>query len=426
MGGLRRAVAGIARLPGVWAVGVLVAACTTRDDDADAPHARMVREIVPDVERATGLRYKQPPVVEERSRDEVRAFLEREFQESISDTELGAKITLYRRLGLIPDTLDLRQLMLDLLTEQVAGYYDPTKKVLYVVKEAPREQTRLILTHELIHALQDQYVNLDSILHTKGNDDRQVAAHAVMEGQATLEQMNILAGGDFVTRIPGGWERVREEIRNNQGSMPIFASAPLIVQETLIFPYLSGAEFVRNLKRRRPGRSPFDSLPVSTEQLMHVDAYFGRRDQPTEVTLPRPVGGTALYENTLGEFETRIFLFQHLDDQSAAVRGAAGWDGDRYVVVRTPRGDGIAWLTVWDSAVDAAEFYDLAGEAVARRFGAPVGEPGTSGPRVFALRDRAIRILTGEVAGRPAVLYTDVPTGSNGDLIDLRAVRLRE
>src|SRR3954470_6814706 len=109
-------------------------------------------------------------------------------------------------------------------------------------------------------------------------------------------------------------------------------------------------------------------MPVSTEQVIHPAAFFVTRDNPTRVTLGTLSNATRVYENDLGEFETRLFLFQHLNDQNEAVRGATGWDGDRYAVVNTPQGQGIVWLTVWDSPVEAGEFFHLTGEAVEKRY----------------------------------------------------------
>ena len=148
--------------------------------------------------------------------------------------------------GLLPDSMDLRRFLLELLTEQIVGYYDPAQKTLYVVEDAPRDLAGVTVMHELIHALQDQYVNLDSIQKTTGNSDRQAAAQAVLEGQATYEQMSVMVGGDIASRLPGGGESVRETIRQAQSSMPIFASAPMAIQEKLLFTYLSVARTRRH------------------------------------------------------------------------------------------------------------------------------------------------------------------------------------
>ncbi len=255
--------------------------------------------------------------------------------------------------------MNLRNFMLSLLTEQVIGYYDPSTKVLYVIsgdtpsKGGPTpEVVGITITHELVHALQDQYMSLDSLSRVRGDNDRQAAAQAVIEGQAVYEQMAaMLGGGNFITQLPGGWDRVRQMIREAQGSMPVFATAPMLVQETLLFPYLSGAEFVRRFKEKRPGQVPYTPLPSSTEQVMHPERFLDSLDVPTRVVLPKPDGASVVYENDLGEFETRLLLYQSLGDIGAAARGAAGWGGDRYYVVKMPQGEGLTWLSVWGFAV---------------------------------------------------------------------------
>lgn len=388
---------------------------------AQGPYAREVARAIPTVERQTGLRFKRPPAVAERTRAEVRQFLERDFRRENADSTLVGQQIALRRLGLLPDSVDLRRLMLDLLTEQVAGYYDPRADTLYIVRGAPREQVGVLVTHELTHALQDQYFDLDSLERLTGDDDRQLAAQAVMEGQATL----VMLGGDIASRFPGGWEMVRQQIRQNQAGAPVFAAAPTVVQEMLLFPYLTGAQFVAELTRRRPGTPVFARLPASTEQLLNTQAYFGvTLDRPTRLTLPAPDAGTVVYANVMGEFATRIFAYEQLQDQPMAVRAAAGWDGDRYAVLRFPGGDGLVWASVWDTPADAAEFYDALRRIIATRFGrvAPV----ETAPQnlVYTVAGRRLTVWGGTVAGRPAVIYTDVPAGVTGRLVDPARITL--
>jgi hypothetical protein len=395
------------------------------------PYAGIAARAVPQIERITGLRFKQPPRIEERSKEQVRSFLERELTDTAAVSELRGQEAAYKLLGLVPDTLDVRKFMVDLLTEQIAGYYDPRTKVLYVVQGAPEALTGMTVEHELVHALQDQYVNLDSIQKDRTDPDRSAAAQAVIEGQAMYEQVALAVGGEanIAARLPGGWSQVRDIIRENQGAtMPQFARAPFVIQEELIFPYLSGAEFVRRFRDSRPGKQPFDDMPTSTEQILHERAYFGTpRDVPTRVTLPPPRGGgVAEYEGDLGEFTTRLFLYQHLKDQNAAFRGAAGWGGDRYVVVRTPRGLGIAWVTTWDTPIDAGEFYGALQQAVERRYAASAsaGGGGSGAEKSYRTAARAVTLSTREVGGRPVVLYVDVPAGVSPALLDLDRIKM--
>lgn len=393
----------------------------------EGPFAEQVRGTIPRIERSTGLRFKSPPKLEARTREQLRAFLEAQFDEERPAREIAAQEAAYKRLGLLPDTLQLRPLFMRLLQEQVAGYYDPKTKTLYVVEGASPDIRDVTISHELVHALQDQYLNLDSLQQIHGDNDRQTAAQAAIEGQAMYEQIAAMVGdANFAARLPGGWDRVREMVRDSRTAYPVLASAPMVVQETLLFPYLSGAEFVKRFKEQKRDGTVLSALPASTEQVMYARAYFDHPDPPTSIALPAPRGAQALYDNALGEFETRLFLFQHLGQlrQADAVRGAAGWDGDRYVLLSTPRGEGIAWLTVWDGPMEAAEFAELLGDVVRRRFGTTPA--GSGGARRATAGGRALAITEAEVAGRPAVLFVDVPAGTSTDVMDLAAVRLTE
>jgi hypothetical protein len=413
--------------------GLLVAGCDRGGSDGDGganagPYADKVRETIPQIEKSTGLKFKTPPKVEVRTKTQLREFLVGKFNEEQPAQELAAEEIVYKTLGLIPQSLDLRKFLLDLYTEQIVGFYDPGKKVLYVVEGAPREIARITVAHELIHALQDQYLNLDSLQRATGDADRTLAAQAVIEGQATYEQMINMVGGEgnIAARLPGGWDQVRQMIREARNEMPVFATAPILIQEALIFPYLSGAEFVRRFKEQRPGQSPLEHLPISTEQVLETSAFFGPRpDLPTRVTLPAPRAGERVYENTVGELGIRIFVYEHGKDQNTALRAAAGWDGDRYVLVRTPAGHGIGWVTVWDSAVDAAEFAGALAESVLQRYGGtPVGP--AAGARSFTGGGRSIRITPAERGGKTIVMYADVPAGESLDVIDVNRVTLDE
>jgi hypothetical protein len=395
--------------------------------DGEGPYAAKVRENIPKIEKATGLKFKTPPRVESKPRDSVRVFLERKFNDDLPASELSGMERSYKAFGLIPASMDLRGFMLDLLTEQVAGYYDPKAKTLYVVEGDDEAVTNITISHELVHALQDQHFNLDSLQRARDDNDRLTTGQAVVEGQATLEQIGAMIGSDnAITSLPGGWDRVRQMIREAQTSMPVFASAPTILQETLIFPYLTGAEFMRKFKQEVPGQSPYSRMPVSTEQMLHTERYFESRDEPTRVVLPAPLSGKPAYENNLGEFETRILLYEYLKDQGSAVRAAAGWDGDRYMLIETPRGDAIAWVTVWDTSIDAAEFFDLLDASMIKRHGGRIVPSGSGTSRSYGASGRRIFLQISDINGRPVILYADAPAGVSPRLLDLSKVTLQE
>jgi hypothetical protein len=399
----------IARTVALLVALTAASACRRPPANGTGPYADVVAQAIPAVEKAVGLPFKTPPKIETRSKEQVRQFLLQQLADSTTLRDLQGKESAYKLLGMIPDTLDLLKLYTDLLTEQIVGFYDPKTKVLYVVNGASKEVAQTIVTHELVHALQDQYVSLDSVQKDVTDNDRATAAQAIFEGEAVYEQLVAMLGANNIAvTLPGGWERIRQTIRENRNAMPVYSSAPLLIQETLIFPYLSGAEFVREYKEKDPRGVPFRDMPVSTEQIMHPNTYFGTpRDVPTPMSFVTP-GITPSYSNDLGEFETRVFLYQFLNNQPDAVRGASGWDGDRYIVFPTPHGRGMAWATVWDTQGDAADFYDLAQQVrTARR---------TTGRRV--------EVTTSEVNGRPVVLWVDVPDADRANMVTLANVRI--
>jgi hypothetical protein len=403
------------------AVLVVSAACDRRKNVGENAYANRVAEALPKIEQATGLKFKTPPKLETRSRAQVREFLVRKFNESTPAEQLRGEEVAYKLFGLLPDTMDLRRFLLELLTEQIVGYYDPATKVLYVVEGAPDDLTGITITHELVHALQDQYVNLDSIQKMKGNSDRQLAAQAVLEGQATYEQMEIMLGGrSLSSRLPGGWDSIRETIREAQSSMPIFASAPMAIQESLLFPYLSGAEFMRRFDEKRPGRSPLEAMPLSTEQILSEAAYFGTpADAPSDVELPPTTD--VVHEESMGAFGTRLLLFQHLKDNTGAISAAQGWDGDRYRILRTENGGGIVWVTVWDTPTDKAEFVHAIGQAIGRRY--RTAAPSVrGGVRTYEGMGRRVVITPLEISGREVVMYVDVPSDASAAVIDPRRI----
>jgi hypothetical protein len=410
---------------------LLTAVSCRREPAGSGPYAAKVAEYVPMIEKALGRKFKTAPKLEERTRDQVRQFLIEHLEDSIPQRELAGQTATFRVLGLIPDTLDLKKFFVPLLTEQIIGFYDPRTKVLYVVKGAPSDYVGFTIMHELVHALQDQYVNLDSLENETSDSDRQSAVQAVIEGQATYEQAILMTGGpgNIVASLPGGWEQIRTMIREAQATQPIFANAPMVIQESLLFPYVNGADFVRRYAGHHPGSMPFDSLPASTEQVMHDAAYFGKHpDHPIAVGLP-PISGT-IYQNDLGEFGTRLFFFKYLNNTGLAASAAAGWGGDRYAIVRTAKGEGIAWVSAWDTPLDAAEFVSALTTTIGKRYAVdtsaklPPAVPDKSGARRYDLRGRAIVVATREIGGRTVVSYVDVPQGTNAALVDLSRVTL--
>ena len=358
----RRLFDGRTLLKGIVAALLAVSTIACAGNDAERRRrelAMLVDSLLPRLERLSGLEARDSVQVALRTPAEVRRYVEQRLDEEMPPAVLESIHAVYALLGLVPDSLSLRDLLLDLYTEQIAGYYDPVTRVLYIVEGATAPAVRPVMAHELVHALQDQHAPLDSLIHRSRGNDRQMAAQAALEGHATLVMFALLAedvAGEAVdvTHLPDPGEQLRAAFESSDSDFPVFRSAPDIIRETLLFPYLAGASFVRLLWQSgamdRRATAPLGVwLPQSTEQVMDPAGRFTNfRDDPVELRFTTVPRWRTVYENTLGAFETRVLLDAHA--RPAALYGS-GWDGDRYVLLDGEGGArALVWVSVWDDA----------------------------------------------------------------------------
>lgn len=409
-------------------VAALPAGCDGRDSGglSDEQLTTMIDSLLPGIAEASGLEVRQPVSYALQSRSEARSFIERQLDEEMSPGEFRGLERAYRALGLLPDTLDLRALLLELLTEQVVGYYDPRTDRLYVVEGAPAETAGPVVAHELVHALQDQHTDLDALVaHERGND-RQTAAQAAAEGQAMVVMVALQAAeatGEPMDpgALPDLGSMMEPALAAENAQFPVFERSPRLIRETLIFPYIAGAGFVQALFRHRTGPEtpvPFgDLLPQSTEQVSDPEgAFIGERDVPTELGLGPAAGGwSVVYGNTLGQLELSILLGERVGPE--AERAALGWDGDRFVLLEGPDGrEALVWYVVWDDAAAADRFV-----AAYERWRDARGGPGQAAPgRDVGFGPGAIERL--EVDGRPVVRVVEVGPGVDPAAVEVPAL----
>lgn len=357
----RSIVFSLSALLGVLACGGEEAAQAGDGDTAD-PLAALVDSLLPVLEALSGLEAVAPVRVAERSSDQVRAFVEHRLAEDYPPDVVDGIRDTYAMLGLLPDTLQLEALLAELYAEQIVGYYDPDSTTLYVIEGVPRDALRPVLAHELVHALQDQHIALDSLISLERGNDRQMAAQAAIEGHATLVMLAFLAGeatGGPVdpATLPDPSAQIRAGL-DASAAYPVFQSAPALLREVLIFPYAEGASFAWRVWAARPAgaRPAFpEILPRSTEQVLAPgERFIATTDEPTDVTFTDGAEGHRVaYENTFGAFETGLFLQLGGAERSAAT----GWDGDRYRLVEDGQGRRVlVWWSVWDDAASADAF----------------------------------------------------------------------
>lgn len=325
-----------------------------RVTSSDPILAAAAEPILLDLADRAGLVLRGPVRLERRTRPELEKYLEFKLDEELDEERAELLSESYGLLGLLPPDFDLRPALKELYLEQVAGFYDPDSTTLFVLADQPESMLEPLLVHELVHAIQDQSTDLDAITDRDLGNDRQAAAQAAIEGHATLVMFEFLLeqrqeGAMDLTTIPDLTDQVRSALEAARTQSPAMAAAPLILQESLLFPYLGGAAFVEALWKSEAGRPPPFGvrLPQSTEQILHPERFLGgERDAPEELDVSAGAGWRTLYEDTLGELEIGILLETLGGDRG----GAAGWDGDRYALLVSDQGArALAWFTVWDS-----------------------------------------------------------------------------
>lgn len=328
---------------------------------SDAALAERAAALLPALATRVGLELREPVRLERRSREELERYLVFKLDEELPAETAEWTEAVYRLLGLIGPEVNLVTILEDVYLEQVAGFYDPDSTTLFVLDDQPEEALETLLVHELVHAIQDQAVDLSSLTDRIVGNDRQGAAQAAIEGHATLimfeyslgqlqgADIDILDFPDFTATMAPSLEAAREQ-------SPALSRAPRIVQEALLFPYLGGTAFVEAMWKNGDARElPFGAnLPTSTEQVIHPERFFAARDQPTELRLSFE-GGESVFEDGLGEMEVAVLLETLVGATGETL--AAGWDGDRYALFGDANsGYSLVWVSIWDDGAARDRF----------------------------------------------------------------------
>jgi hypothetical protein len=314
-----------------------------------------------------------------KSRTEIRAFLLQKIAEEYPKAEVEEEERLLKRLGLLPQDFDLYTFMPDLLTEQLAGYYDPEAETFYIADWLPLLIQEPVMAHELTHALQDQHFDLEAYLEpTEGNDDSTLARSALIEGEGLLVMLDyaLKPMGRSSLDIPDIIEAQRSQTAMMDAQFEIYANAPNYLRETLLFPYTYGANFLQEVVRRHSWpkvNEIYNDLPKSTEQILHPAKYLVERDEPTPVKPLSPgviLKGSwcTVCENVMGEFVLYLLLREFLDD-GIATRASKGWDGDSIQLLENSQGkEAMVLDTVWDTDRDAEQFQTAYLSLVKKKF----------------------------------------------------------
>jgi hypothetical protein len=297
--------------------------------------------------------------------EELQQVIMEELAEDYSPQEAKDDARVLALLGLLEPGFDLWQLYLDLYAEQILGYYDDVSEQMTILADDDFDiLERLTYAHEYVHALQDQSFDFQDVLNfddaaCEANGDRCLAIQALLEGDAMLLQ------SQWLRTYASAAEISALLALNSNLETPVFAAAPDFIQQSMLFPYEQGSDFVLHFYLRGQW-AQIDALyrnpPASTEQLLHPLHY--PNDVPIILDLPDldgilPPGWREIDRSTLGEWQLSMMLSQHLPDSTVEL-AAIGWGGDSYIAIYDEAHDhgAIVLVTAWDTNSDATHFYN--------------------------------------------------------------------
>lgn len=324
-----------------------------------------------DLEKMRGLEFKRPVSVKLADKKGFIEYARKRMEMSLTPERAHRDETVAKMLGLIPPDMDLLQAYEDFMKEQVGGFYDPGSDTFYLMDTFTGDLAKVILAHELTHALDDQYYDIDGTLKTlRDETDSEFAFTAVVEGSGTaamFQWMMAHIGEMDPASLAGAGDL----------GMQGLDSAPQFIWKPLLAVYLRGQIFLSRSSdsgRKEGVRQAFDRLPRSSEQILHPEKYWveAKRDEPRRIefdTTKLPADWKVLGEDTLGEIVLALVatptadrkpldMSNQLAIMSLAFTNPAGegWGGDRAVLLGKGDERHLLLATVWDSPSDAQEF----------------------------------------------------------------------
>ncbi len=354
-----------------------------------------VDEILAFDSKQTGLAIKKQVKRRLTSRDEVESYLTKHMKDEDVKRLQRSELVL-KKFGLLPRDFGLEKLLVSLLREQVAGYYDPKTKTVNLLDWVPMEEQEPVMAHELTHALQDQAVGLDKWMKRGDkdlgeirkdpspadieNDEIDDAREAVVEGQAetVMLQYELAPVGRSILDSPDLVDSMESQMANGTDDSTVFKDAPIFLRESLTFPYSYGLKFEVQLREKGGKEKAFEGVlanpPHTTRQIMQPETYLAGEEIPPMpvVEFKRDFKDYVKFDiGAMGEFDVAVLIEQYAG-KKLSERLYPEWRGGYYYAAR-PKGDsaaplGLFYVSRWSDAEKAAEFADIYARSLPKRY----------------------------------------------------------
>jgi len=336
-------------------------------------------QVLGQMSQITGLPIKSPLKKELVSKPQVERYLKDNMHAEYTPAELHGEEAALKAFGIVEPSFNLEDFLVTFYTEQAAGFYDPHRQTMFMADWVEPEQQKIVLAHELTHALQDQSFDLWRFAHSvRDNDDAVNAREALVEGYATLSMMQVMLGTLPIENVPSLDTMLEQGVKQSMSQFPVFSRAPFFLRFQLLFPYVQGMEFCRRaleLGGWNRLNQTFADPPRNTREIFKPNLYFGdsatedsskpaaARVQTSDVALSPPdalehtAGVRRVEDNVMGALGYYSLFGQLLTDQESK-KVSATWSGDRYLIYEGPSPGQFLLIsrTRWTTPEAAADF----------------------------------------------------------------------
>ncbi len=329
------------------------------------------------------------------SRDEVVAYLTKHMKDEDVKRLQRSELVL-KKFGLLPRDFDLEKLMVSLLREQIAGYYDPKTKTVNLLDWVPLDQQEPVMAHELTHALQDQTINLNRWMKKGDKDLGEIrkdptsqdieddeiddSREAVVEGQAEamMLEYELSPVGKSIVDSPELVETMEAQMSDGTDDSTVFKDAPIFLRESLTFPYSYGLNFIVKLMQKGGREQAFARVladpPHSTRQIMQPETYLSGENIPPMpvISFKRDFKDYSKFDiGAMGEFDVDVLIEQYAG-KKIADEFAPEWRGGYYYAAKPKNNPaaplGLFYASRWSNAEKASQFAGIYAHSLPQRY----------------------------------------------------------
>lgn len=333
-------------------------------EEAQEENKQLLQQTQDIIEKIKELRGGSPPEgmkVDFITRKKIRSYIKEKIAKDYSQQEVFAQEIILKWLNLVPAQFDYKQMLIDSATSSIAGFYEPEEKSFYISEWIPDYLAEAVLSHELMHAFQDNKIDLGKYLKEQKYLDRIYARKFLIEGEATAVMLQLVYNkqnknfqdeDDLLTLI-------KDRMSANES-----ASSSGSYHNLNYSGYAYGARFVQRAINNFGWKNLdklYEDVPQTMKEIMHPDVYFDKNSDVIIKDLPGPAlkDWNKFYQNSIGEFFVKMWLDKFMEKDEAEILSETLMN-DKILLYdcKGKKEPSKIFLTEWDSAESAKKFVD--------------------------------------------------------------------